>query len=231
MKILVVEDEAGTLGVIRDCVTQTGYTCYCSRNGREALRTFEDLEPDLIILDLTLPDMSGLDICAHIRRSGASKDPYIMIVTARTEDQARIDGFLAGADDYVVKPFNPQELSLRIQAMLRRSGRQQTKYIETPHLLIDVDAHKVLIMDGDEGNGRLELIDLTPHEFNLLVALAETPGRVWSRNQLLDQVWGSDYAGVDRIVDVYVMRVRQKTKTGSNLIKTKLGVGYFFEDS
>jgi two-component system OmpR family response regulator len=191
------------------------------------------LEPDLIILDLMLPEMDGLEVCTQIRQSGVSKDPYVMMLTAKGEEIDRIIGFSTGADDYLPKPFSPIELLVRIRALLRRRMRhQETLLIETPHLRIDLERRSVFVKVVEESAIAVHLSAL---EFDVLATLANRPGRVWTREQLLDNVWGGDFTGDDRIVDSYIKRLRHKLGQGNAetypFIRTVSGVGYAFEDS
>ncbi|MBW4595057.1 MAG: response regulator transcription factor [Brasilonema angustatum HA4187-MV1] len=240
--VLVIEDEVNVAAMIRLCVESEGHICDIAYNGNEGLDKFSKLQPDVVILDLMLPGRNGLDICAHIRQfiKSKQKDPYIMMLTSKIEEIDRIIGFSTGADDYMPKPFSPVELAVRLRALLRREQRQQVNsenMIETRHLLIDQERRTVHLKDT---NGTTETIKFTTLEFNLLVVLASRPGRVWSRSQLLDTVWGMDYVGDIRIVDSYVKRLRQKlcstNATGEKLDKTQFictvpGIGYSFTDS
>ncbi len=240
--VLVIEDEVNVAAMIRVCVESEGHTCYITHNGNEGLDKFSQLQPDVVILDLMLPGINGLDICARIRQfiKSKQKDPYIMMLTGKVEEMDRIIGFSTGADDYMAKPFSPVELAVRIRALLRRELRQQANsegIIETHHLLIDQERR---IVEIKHTNGTKETVKLTTLEFNLLVVLAKRPGRVWSRSQLLDTVWGIDYEGDFRIVDSYIKRLRQKlystNATGNKLDKSQFicttpGIGYSFTDS
>jgi two-component system OmpR family response regulator len=240
--VLIIEDEVNVAAMIRVCVESEGYTCHVTHNGNEGLNKFSQLQPDIVILDLMLPGINGLDICAHIRQfiKSKQKDPYIMMLTGKAEEIDRIIGFSTGADDYMPKPFSPVELAVRLRALLRRELRQQANsedIIETHHLLIDQERRTVYLKYS---TGKRETVKLTTLEFNLLVVLAKRPGRVWSRSQLLDAVWGIDYVGDFRIVDSYIKRLRQKLystdATGEKLNKTQFictapGIGYSFTDS
>ena len=197
------------------------------------MTAFRRLEPDLIILDLMLPEMDGLEVCTHIRQSGVRKDPYVMMLTAKGEEIDRIIGFSTGADDYLPKPFSPTELLVRIRALLRRTMRhQETLKIETSHLQIDLERRSVFLkLLGKDAIA----IHLSALEFDVLATLANRPGRVWARIQLLDHVWGGDFTGDERIVDSYIKRLRHKLGQGNAetypFIKTVSGVGYAFEDT
>jgi two-component system, OmpR family, alkaline phosphatase synthesis response regulator PhoP len=186
-----------------------------------------------------LPKLNGLEVCTQIRHSSrlGAKDPYIMMLTAKTEEIDRIIGFSTGADDYMPKPFSPVELIVRLRALLRRDIRHQgspSEIIQTNHLTIKKDNREVALTHPD---GTTEQIKLTLLEFNLLETMATRLGRVWSRTQLLELVWGDDYHGDDRIVDAYIKRLRQKL-CGNHLdrfdkfqfIQTAPGIGYSFAD-
>lgn len=238
--ILIVEDEVNVAALIQRCVQSEGYTCHLAHDGKTALESFRQHQPDVVILDLMLPGMNGLDVCTHIRQSSklGQKDPYIMMLTAKTEEIDRIIGFSTGADDYLPKPFSPMELVVRLRALLRRDLRQQNidrEIIETPHLILNKDHRTVTLKHPDRVS---EPIELTVLEFDLLAVMANRPGRIWSRSQILDLVWGEDYQGDDRIVDAYIKRLRQKlcgTRTPgfdkSQFIHTAPGIGYSFADA
>ncbi len=237
--ILVVEDEINVAKLIQTCVESEGYICHVTHNGEQGLASFRQYQPDLVILDLMLPGMNGLDVCTQMRQSNqiGRKDPYIMMLTGKTQEIDRIIGFSTGADDYMPKPFSPVELTVRLRALLRRDIRQASspsQTIETAHLTIDKDSRDVRLRHL---NGELEPLKLTLLEFNLLVTMATRPSRIWSRAQLLELVWGDDYRGDDRIVDAYIKRLRQKlcgdrlvSFDKSQFIQTAPGIGYSFAD-
>ncbi|MEB3355842.1 MAG: response regulator transcription factor [Synechococcales bacterium] len=232
MDILIVEDEAEIAQLIKLYLEKEGFTCHLCRDGMTALTRFEEVSPDLIILDLMLPQLDGLEVCARIRQQPGVKDPYILMLTAKGEEIDRIIGLSTGADDYMVKPFSPRELVARVRALLRRSLRHagQTQVYRTPHFSVDLDqrlAHRQL--DGDP-----ELLDLTPLEFDLLATFMSYPGRVWNRGQLIERLWGSDFYGDERVVDTHVARLRKKLEpdpTHPSFVKTVIGAGYKFEDA
>jgi len=231
--VLVIEDETNIALMIRTCLESEGHICNIAHDGQAGLDIFKQWQPDLVILDLMLPGMEGLEVCTRIRQSSASKDPYIMMVTAKGEEIDRIIGFSTGADDYIPKPFSPKELVVRVRALLRRPMREQpSEVIETPHLTIDVERREVRLKALA---GEHSLIKLSSLEFDMLVTLVSRTGRVWSRSQLLEIVWGQNFYGDERIVDSYVKRIRNKLCTDGNaektrFIKTVTGVGYCFED-
>jgi len=223
--ILLVEDEASIRNVARTYLEQENFRVICTDDGSEALDLARQYQPDLIILDLMLPGMDGMEVTARLREES---DVYILMLTARTEETDRVAGLRIGADDYLTKPFSPRELVARVQAILRRHRGDTAAATAPPlrfqHLQIDPDRHEV--------HAGEQVLELTATEFNVLLALARQPGRVLTREQLIDQVWGMDFYGNDRVVDVYVGQVRRKLEqaTKQTLIRTVRGVGYKFED-
>ena len=242
MDILIVEDNAEIAELIRSTLEREGFDCMVSTNGEGAIAVFEQQQPDAIVLDWMLPGLDGLEVCARIRRNPGTKDPYILMLTARGEELDRIIGLSTGADDYLVKPFSTQELVARIRALLRRSlrhggaignaadDREAPPTYATAHFSLDVDrrvAHRHL--EGESS----DVLDLTALEFNLLATFLSYPGRVWSRSQLIDKLWGDDFFGDERVVDTHVARLRKKVEpqpSQPRFIKTAIGVGYKFED-
>lgn len=232
MDILIVEDEAEIAGLIQLALEKEGFSCQSCRDGLTALRLFQELQPDLIVLDLMLPGLDGLEVCARIRQKPGAKDPYILMLTARGEEIDRVIGLSTGADDYLVKPFSPRELVARVRALLRRSLRQggQQQIHRTQHFIVDIEQRAASRQSSD----RTEDLDLTTLEFNLLSTFVSNPGRVWNRTQLIDKLWGSDFFGDERVVDTHVARLRKKIEpdpANPTFIKTVVGVGYKFEDA
>ncbi|MGB7444644.1 MAG: response regulator transcription factor [Coleofasciculaceae cyanobacterium] len=233
MDILIIEDEPEIAKLIQLTLEREGFTCHWCRDGLTALQEFRQQQPDVIILDLMLPGLDGLEVCARIRQKPGSKDPYIMMVTARGEEIDRVVGLSTGADDYLVKPFSPVELVARVRALLRRSlrhGGQELVY-RTEHFTVNMDQHTA---SRNLDAGESEELDLTTLEFNLLATLVSQPGRVWSRTQLIDKLWGDDFFGDERVVDTHVARLRKKIEPDPahpTFVKTVIGVGYKFEDS
>lgn len=233
MDILIVEDEAEIAQLIQLYLEKEGFTCHSCRDGVTALRLFQELQPDLMILDLMIPELDGLEVCAQIRQRAGSKDPYILMLTAKGEEIDRIIGLSTGADDYLVKPFSPRELVARVRALLRRTLRQggQSRTYHTQHFTVDVDqrlAHRTLPPNDPE------LLDLTTLEFDLLSTFMSYPGRVWNRSQLIEKLWGSDFFGDERVVDTHIARLRKKIEpdpANPTFVKTVIGVGYKFEDA
>jgi len=230
-KILVVDDEPTLLQSVRAYLEQEGYQVRTALNGRAALRETRTFEPDLIVLDIMLPELDGLEVLRRLRRGDvapALRDVYVIMLTARADEMDRVVGLELGADDYVTKPFSPRELVARVKASLRRAagteGREREQYVFR-HLRLDSDGRQVR-KDGKE-------VELTPIEFDLLHALMRNAGRVLSREQLVEQVWGTDYYGDERVVDVHVGRRRKKIEADPaepELIETVWGIGYRFED-
>ncbi len=233
MKILIVEDEMEIAKITQTTLERESFDCLVAYDGLTALDLFQNQEPDLIILDLMLPKLDGLEVCTRIRQKTTTKDPYILMLTAKGEEIDRVIGLSTGADDYLVKPFSPIELLARVRALLRRSlrhGGTQNNVYETSHFMVDLDKHSA-IKKAD--NNTEEILELTTLEFNLLSTFMSYPGRVWSRTQLIDKLWGNDFFGDERVVDTHVRRLRKKIepKTANpTFIKTVVGVGYKFED-
>lgn len=222
--ILIADDNDGILDILSTYVTKEGYFPIIAHDGEEALTKFMDYKPILLLLDVMMPKIDGFTVCREIRQS--SNVPIIMI-TAKGEDGDRIMGLDIGADDYIVKPFSPGEVMARIRAVLRRldiSEEQKNDFIRHPGLEINISEYEVTI------NG--QAVSLTKKEIEILWVLASNPGKVFSRDNLLNSVWGYEYFGDARTVDTHVKRLRSKIsifKTDSWQIKTIWGVGYKFE--
>lgn len=234
MEILIVEDEAEIAQLIQLYLEKEGFSCRVCRDGINALQVFQEQKPDLIILDLMLPGLDGLEVCARIRQKPGTKDPYILMLTAKGEEIDRIIGLSTGADDYMVKPFSPKELVARVRALLRRTMRQggQSQIYRTQHFLVDVDQRVAQRRTPD--TDQLESLDLTTLEFDLLSTFMSYPGRVWNRTQLIDKLWGDNFFGDERVVDTHIARLRKKIEpdpASPTFVKTVIGVGYKFEDS
>ena len=233
MEILIVEDEPEIARLIQHALEGEGFSCRYCRDGLNALQVFREQQPDLIVLDLMIPGLDGLEVCARIRQKPGAKDPYILMLTAKGEEIDRVIGLSTGADDYMVKPFSPRELVARVRALLRRSLRQggQQQLYRTPHFTVNIDQHTASRhLSADES----ETLDLTALEFNLLATFVSHPGRVWSRSQLIDKLWGDDFFGDERVVDTHVARLRKKVEPdpgNPTFIKTAIGIGYKFEDA
>ena len=221
-KVVVVEDDINIAELLRLYLEKDGFAVTVTHDGPEGLRAAEEIKPDLVMLDIMLPGMDGWQVCKRLRQT--SKVPIIML-TAKGETEDKVQGLEMGADDYIVKPFEVKELLARIHAVLRRTGEeapQQGKKLTFDKLVINLDSYE-LIVDGKK-------IDTPPKEMELLYHLAATPNRVYTRNQLLDEVWGFDYFGDSRTVDVHIKRLREKLEGVSDQweLKTVWGVGYKF---
>ena len=222
-KILVIDDEPSIINLVSAYLKPEGYEVFTAADGNAGLKASRAFKPDLIILDLMLPGIDGIELLSRLRRES---DVYVIMLTARTEETDKIIGLSVGADDYVTKPFSPRELVARVKAALRRlqtgSGASaERSVLSFKHVHIDVGAHTVQVDN--------ELIELTSIEFDLLHALAENHGRVLSREQLLEKIWGGEYFGEMRVVDVHLGHVRQKLGN-DDFIATVRGVGYRFDD-
>jgi len=223
-KILVVDDEVKILNMIKTYLEKEGFIVFSAEDGKTALELFKKHEPDLMVLDLMLPEMDGFDICKSVRRHS---DVPIIMLTAKTEEIDKLLGLELGADDYITKPFSLRELTARIKAILRRVNPGKTKereIIKRGELIIDPVDHKVKVNNRD--------ISLTPTEFKILHLLAEHPGRVFSRLQILESVFGEIYEGYERSIDTHISNLRKKIEDDPNnpiYIKTLYGVGYRFE--
>ena len=223
-KVLVVDDEKQIVDIVKAYLEKEGFKVIIAYDGKSALELVQRQSPDLIVLDLMLPEISGWDVCRILRRK--SNIPIIML-TARDEVTDRIVGLELGADDYVTKPFDPQELVSRIKAVLRRSGGKtmQKAVLHIGNLTIDNEMR--LVQGGDK------TIELTPIEFELLTVLAESPGRVYSRQQLLDNIQGDSYDGYERTIDSHIKNLRKKIEPDPDrpsYIITVYGVGYKLEE-
>ena len=217
-RILVVDDDSALAEMLTMVLEAEGFEVVHAVDGNDALEQFERTDPDLVLLDVMLPFLSGVQVCEKIRET--SGVPVIML-TARTDTDDIVRGLEAGADDYVVKPFNPQELMARIRARLRDQTDDEPEVLQVADLTIDVAAHEV----SREG----EIIPLTPLEFDLLVILARKPHQVHSRELLLEKVWGYQYKADTRLVNVHVQRLRAKVETdpeNPQVVLTVRGVGY-----
>ena len=220
-KVLVIDDDIKTVELVRLYLDRDGYQVLTAYNGVEALRLAREGHPDLIVLDLMLPDIDGLEVCRTLRRES---DVPIIMLTARTTDQDKLAGLDLGADDYVTKPFGPKELVARVRAVLRRlPGERGPQEIEAGKLSMNLATHEAWF------GGRL--LSLTSVEFKLLEILAKEPGRVHSRTSLIEEALGYDFEGFDRTIDVHILNLRRKLEPDPSrprYIKTVYGVGYKF---
>ena len=221
-KILLVDDERSILDLVTAYLKPEGYQVFTAVDGPSALKAARAFKPDLIVLDVMLPGMDGVEVLSQLRRESAV---YVILLTAKAEETDKIVGLSVGADDYLTKPFSPRELVARIKAALRRLRSGQAlpdqAVLAFPHVRIDTGSRKVSVDDRQ--------VELTSIEFELLRALAEHAGRVLSREQLLEKVWGYDYYGEIRVVDVHIGHIRRKLGD-DRFIATVRGAGYRFED-
>lgn len=223
-KILLVDDEPDILEFIRYNLQKEGYEVLTASNGKDAIEVAEKVLPDLIILDVMMPDMDGIETCSRIREIPSLKSTMVTFLTARNEDFSQLAGFDAGADDYITKPIKPKILVSRVKALLRRAGSVDEKK-DNSNLIIagDLEINReryVVTKDGTE-------YSFPKKEFELLTLLASKPGKVFSRDSILKNVWGDEVVVGDRTIDVHVRKLREKL--GEHYIKTIKGVGYKFE--
>jgi DNA-binding response OmpR family regulator len=220
--VLVVDDEARLVSLVDTYLTQSGFHVVTAPNGREALSVAQRENPDLIILDIMMPEMDGYEFMRLYR---AEHDTPIILLTARVDSDEKVVGLESGADDYITKPFRPRELMARVKAVLRRSGEKEpvVKVIHVADIILDRSAHAVQVGD--------RFIDLTPSEFDLLAALMSSPGHVFSRLDLLDILQGVRYEGYERAIDLHIKNLRAKiepVRGSPHYIETVYGVGYRF---
>ena len=223
-RILAIDDEPDLLELVRVGLTQSGYVVETANTGEEALAALRRAPPDLILLDVMLPDLSGTELCSRIRADQRLASVPIIMLSAKSEEIDRVVGLEVGADDYVTKPFSPRELSLRVRAVLRRrapSG-ERVRAVEHGPLRVDPESHRASVAGRE--------IVLTAKEFQLLLALMTRPGRVLTRERLLDEVWGSDITVTSRTIDTHLKRLREKLGEAGSLVETVRGVGYRFAE-
>ena len=232
MRILLVEDEYDLGAALERSLKREKYVVDWVKDGAEAWQFLENgwNQYTVAIFDWLLPGLSGIELCQRLR---AKQNPLpVLMLTARDRMEDRVMGLDAGADDYLVKPFSPTELVARVRALLRRSLRHGGQHLvyHTQHFAVDMDQRTA---SRQTNSDKTEVLDLTTLEFNLLATFMSYPGRVWSREQLIDKLWGSDFFGDDRVVDTHIARLRKKIElepANPNFIKTVIGIGYKFED-
>lgn len=221
IKILLVDDEPDILEIVGYNLSNEGYQVITATNGIEAVKKAKKELPQLIILDVMMPEMDGIEACNIIRKNPDLKDTLITFLTARGEDYSQLAGFDAGADDYITKPIKPKVLVSKVKALLRRFNEQETvDMVKTGNLVINRDEYKI-ILNGKE-------IILPKKEFELLSLLASKPGKVFKRDEILDKVWGNEVVVGGRTIDVHIRKLREKI--GDDSFKTIKGVGYKFVD-
>lgn len=217
IKVLLVDDEPDILQIIEYNLVKEGYEVQTAANGREGIEKAEQFDPDLIVLDVMMPEMDGMETCVRLRENPKFANTLIIFLTARSEDYSQIAGFDSGADDYINKPIKPRVLVSRVKALIRRkSGDRKVEKEEISGLAIDREKY-VVLLEGKE-------LSLPRKEFELLALLMTKPGNVYTRNQILGEVWGHEIVVGDRTIDVHIRKLREKI--GDNLIKTIKGVGY-----
>lgn len=222
-KILVVDDEENLLNVIKDYLLRESYQVYTANSGNKAIELFHEMKPDFIILDLMLPDISGEEICKHIRRES---DVPILMLTAKSSEDDKVTGLYIGADDYLTKPFSPKELVGRVRAILRRTKGTSTDFLEFNNKDLSIDIPKHIVKKAGES------LSLTPNEFKILSVLAQNSHKVFTRSHLVSLAFGYDFEGFDRTVDTHIKNLRQKIEDNvkePKYIITVYGVGYKFE--
>ncbi|MFB1003816.1 MAG: response regulator transcription factor [Bacteroidia bacterium] len=218
-KILIVDDEQDILELVKYNLEKEGYKCYTANNGREAVAKAKDKQPDLILLDIMMPIMDGIEACRQIRQDPDLKDVYIAFLTARGEEYSELAGFDVGADDYIKKPIKPRVLTSRVKALLKRKKENiPADTLSIGDITINRNTFDVSL--------RGEKLVLPKKEFELLYLLASKPGQVYTREKILNKVWGYDVDVVDRTIDVHIRKIREKI--GDHRIKTIKGVGYKF---
>ena len=222
-RILIIDDEPSVHDVVRAYLERDGFTVYSATNGQEGLDLAMSKRPELVILDLMLPDVSGEEICRELR---SRSDVAVLMLTAKSGEDQRVEGLQLGADDYLTKPFSPRELVARVKAVLRRVAGGEMPLVELlrfddGRLQIDTVRHEVRVSG--------EIVDLTPSEYNLLLAIAQYPGRAYSRYELINRVRGHDFEGYERTIDAHVKNLRQKIEVNPSeprYVETVHGVGY-----
>lgn len=225
-RILVVEDEKDLAHVLEYNLRQAGFDPLVAYDGAAGLRMARDVKPALVLLDVMLPDVSGIEVCKRLKSDAATSSLPIVLLTARAEESDRVTGLEAGADDYVTKPFSVREVMLRVRAVIRRTSTQSASSPEREvHGVLSIDrgAHRVRVDDAE--------IDLTATEFRLLIDLVDAKGRVRTRDALLDRVWGYAPEVVSRTVDTHVRRLREKLRSAGAYVVTVRGIGYRFDIS
>jgi DNA-binding response OmpR family regulator len=224
LKVLVVDDDRNIVDLVRLYLERDGYRVLVAYDGLEALKLARQRRPDLIVLDLLLPEVDGLDVCRILQ---TESDVPIIMLTAKTTEEDKLIGLELGADDYITKPFSPRELVARVRTVLRRVGQEAPQgptVMRFADLVIDRRSHEVRVRD--------EVVSLTPTEFRLLEVLAEEPGRAFTRLELLDRVFGYDFEGFERTIDVHVKNLRKKIERDPKqptYVQTVYGVGYKFD--
>ncbi len=224
VKILIVDDEPDIIEILQYNLEKEGYTIYSATNGEDGIRMAQETHPNLIILDIMMPRMDGVEVCRVLRSKKDFQHTLIAFLTAREEDYSQIAALEVGGDDYITKPIRPRVLLSRIKALLRRSeraeGEEESSTIQLGKLIIDPEKVSVRIEDGEE-------IELAKKEFDLLFLLVSKPGKVFTREEIFNKVWGTEVIVGNRTIDVHIRKLREKI--GDSYIKTIKGIGYKFE--
>jgi two-component system alkaline phosphatase synthesis response regulator PhoP len=220
IKILLVDDEPDILEIVSYNLSNEGYKIYTAKNGAQGVKKAIKEKPQLIILDVMMPEMDGIEACEQIRQIPELEDTIITFLTARGEDYSQVAGFEAGADDYITKPIKPKVLTSKVKALLRRykEDKSELNILSIGNLTIDRDQYKIILDDAE--------ISLPRKEFELLSLLTSKPGKVFKRDEILDKVWGNEVVVGGRTIDVHIRKLREKI--GDNSFKTVKGVGYKF---
>ena len=223
--VLVIDDEENIRVLVQSYLEADGFTVFCAEDGQQGLALYRRHRPEFVVLDILLPEINGLDVLRQLQKEG---DPYVLMLTAKSDEIDRVSGLVAGADDYITKPFSPKELVARIRAIIRRNQKSgaSDSSLNFTNISINADSHRVQYQQ--------EEIELTALEFKLLYVLAVNPGVVLSRERIIEKVWGYDFYGDERIVDVHIGNIRQKLEPEPGKPRhliTVRGVGYKFEDN
>ena len=219
-KLLLVDDEPDILEILSYPLKNEGFQVHTANNGLEAIKLAKDIQPHLIVLDVMMPEMDGIEACEIIRKDPKISNTLITFLSARGEDYSKIAGFNAGADDYITKPIKPKVLVSKVKSLLRRISSKKSELVETKNLIIDRSTYMVKVNNKE--------IYLPRKEFELLFLLASEPGKVYKRNIILESVWGKDVIVGDRTIDVHMRKLREKI--GNHYFKTVKGVGYKLVD-
>jgi len=221
-KILLVDDEPDILEFLKYNLEKAGFTVFTAKNGKEAILLAEQINPDLIVLDVMMPEMDGVETCHELRRIDKLAHTLIVFLTARGEDYSQIAGFGAGADDYITKPISPKLFLAKINALFKRAGSTEKEVLKTEIRDLVIDREKFIVIKGGE------VFSLPRKEFLLLELLTSRPGKVFTRHEIFSEIWGDDVIVGDRTIDVHVRKIRDRLNLNS--IKTVKGVGYKFDE-
>ena len=225
-KLLIVEDDRSLAGVLEYNFSSVGYQVFCAYDGLDAINQARSKSPDLIILDLMIPVIDGIEVCSKLRSESGTRHTPIMMLTAKSEESDQLIGFATGADDYVVKPFSVRVLQERVKSLLRRHERgsgQGDDLVVKGSIRVDRVKHRAWVNDG--------AMDLTPSEFRLLDTLIRNPGRAFDRSELIDSALGADTLVLERTIDVHIRSLRKKLGNQADMVETVRGVGYRFRES